>query len=161
MLPGLDKLGPMPTAGELFLPTAMPSSEIVSAPLTALRGGQKVPKRGRNGDGGKGGVVSAGRVCKQLGAVNAQTALDAEHLYLRSPLAQSLGVEGVATCALIACKLNEVDTCVPEDVCEVAAIKGSGAEYDPEGYPSLERRILTDVGWSTISQTAAATAARG
>ena len=94
------------------------------------------------------------KLAKQLGARSAQTALDAEHLYRRSTVAQARGVEGVAACALISCKINEVESFGPDDVHALPALKH--LEYDASSYAALEKEVLEEVGYVTISATAAA-----
>ena len=152
MLPGVEKIGALPEVGEVLLPPP------ATGPLSAAgaSNGERATKRHKGGHDSK-ELLSAARLCKMLGAASAQTVLDAENLYRRSEVARSRGIDGVATCALLACKLNEVETYGPDDVSELPAIQkmASSAEYDPESYAEIEKQILTEVGYCTISHTCA------
>ena len=48
---------------------------------------------------------------------------------------------------------TQTDTYGPDDACELSVLKGS--EYDPSGYPALEKSILEEVDYCTISHTLA------
>ncbi|KOO30844.1 calcium calmodulin-dependent protein kinase [Chrysochromulina tobinii] len=157
MLPGLEKLGPMPTPGALLLPPAPAPGVANAAALAEVDAAthNRPSKRAKRGGGGaEEPLPGPAKLAKQLGARSAQTALDAEHLYRRSTVAQARGVEGVAACALISCKINEVETFGPDDVHALPALKH--VEYDASSYAALEKEVLEEVGYVTISATAAA-----
>ena len=59
-----------------------------------------------------------------------------------------------AACALISCKINEVESFGPDDVHALPALKH--LEYDASSYAALEKEVLEEVGYVTISATAAA-----
>ena len=153
MLPGIEKLGPMPTPGELLLPPAPAPAALADAEAAQVN---RPSKRAKRQHGAEAELPAPARLCKQIGAASAQTALDAEHLYRRSAVARARGVDGVAACALLACKINEVETFGPDEMSSVGALKGS--EYDTCAYAALEKEVLEEVGYVTISATAAATA---
>ena len=70
-------------------------------------------------------------------------------------MARLAGIDGGATCALLACKLNEVETHARTTERAASDPKmASSAEYDPS-YAEIEKQILTEVGYCTISHTCA------
>jgi serine/threonine protein kinase len=152
MLPNVEKVCPtLPATSELLIPKATPETE--AAITAASTEGSRPAKRAKR-DANT--LTSAAAICRLLGTENSHTARDAEVLYQRSATAQSAELSGAATCALIACKVNEVEEYGPDAVLELAPFKDS--EFCASEYRTLEVAILAEVGYAVISSTAPNTA---
>ena len=156
MIPNVEKVVPVfPTPGEVYLPTAPAGGP--NDQNMAPRQGERPSKRAKADKTASDGVVLPGQLCSMLGVSFTQTVADAEHLWKRSEEARARGVVGAAACALIACKISETETYALSDVSSLQALKSCPIDAFDE-YPEVELEVLSSVGYSVISRTAASVA---
>lgn len=146
MLPGAEKVE-LPAVGALLLPPAAGAAAAVAPPAKKAKPAKSAKEE-----------LSVARLVRALSGKESSAAVaDAESLAARSEAAREAGADGVVACALIACKLQEQEVFGPFDAAAAPCMRD--VQWDPEAFPVLERAILDELGYCTISSVNAAAGA--